>query len=287
MSRVKTDETLDKRILAHLSEHPGKTDREIKEALGVKGGSQTNTTTRKLAEQGLVRRTKGANGQIRNEVAQAESGRSAGTTSTLQKAIDVLEILPDAIALGQGLVDSTKGAVVAIKGAIQRHGQDSVRTPDETALEDAVDESAADAAEGSRPWFWEGNVQAAVVRQLGRTGYAILRAADTASHAHGRDIEAQGSGRLWVTVKGYPNGTERTRADTQARHWFKHALYDIVDWRGQDSAVLLAIALPDFPVYRRMAERVHWLEPVARFGFVWVNRRGKVDLPREITGDRR
>ena len=39
-----------------------------------------------------------------------------------------------------------------------------------------------------RPWFWEGNVQAAVVRHLVKEGFDVVRVADTSSREHGKDI---------------------------------------------------------------------------------------------------
>lgn len=69
--------------------------------------------------------------------------------------------------------------------------------------DDLVDHEAT----ASRPWFWEGTVQAAVVR-----------VADTRTHRTGKEIEAERDGTaLWITVKGYPTGTARTAAPTQAR----------------------------------------------------------------------
>jgi Holliday junction resolvase len=58
------------------------------------------------------------------------------------------------------------------------------------------------------PWFWEGNVQAAVVSDLAANGWRIRRVANTATSEHGVDIEADRSGeRLLIEVKGYPGAT--------------------------------------------------------------------------------
>ena len=134
-----------------------------------------------------------------------------------------------------------------------------------------------------RPWFWEGNVQQVVVEYLRKADYRIVRFADTATRQPGRDIEAESKiGPLWVTVKGYPEGTDRTRPSTQAGHWFKQALFDIVAWRGEDQTVELALALPDFPRYRDLAMRVAWLQPVARFSLIWVMEDGTVEVVRRV-----
>jgi len=145
-----------------------------------------------------------------------------------------------------------------------------------------VPDVESEPAEG-RPWSWEGKVQDVVSEYLRREGYRIIRCADTASRQAGKDIEAESdAGPLWVTVKGYPTGTPRTRPSTQAAHWFKEALFDIVAWRGENSAAGLALALPDFPRYRSLAERVAWLQPVARFSFIWVMEDGTVEVVKRV-----
>lgn len=127
------------------------------------------------------------------------------------------------------------------------------------------------------PWYWEGNVQNKVADYLKREGYSIIKLADTRSRETGKDIEARNDpGFLWVTVKGYPKGTPRTAPSTQAGHWFKQALFDIVAWRGENEKVQLALALPDFPRYRKLAEKVAWFQPVARFSYIWVQEDGRV-----------
>lgn len=130
---------------------------------------------------------------------------------------------------------------------------------------------------GARPWFWEGNVQAAVVAYLVKQGYTIASVANTATKERGKDIVAQKDGRsLFVTVKGYPQGTDKTNPLVQAGHWFKDATFDMVLWRGENPKAELAIALPDYPRYRKLAERVEWFRSVAHFRFLWVCEDGLV-----------
>jgi len=135
------------------------------------------------------------------------------------------------------------------------------------------------AAAESRPWYWEGNVQAAVVSYLAANGHRIVRVADTASREAGKDIvAAMPSGdELWVNVKGYPEATERTNPPTQARHWFAGALYDLLAWRGDNPSVGLALALPDFPTYRNMVQRIGWALPLIRASVLWVHEGGSVE----------
>ena len=126
-------------------------------------------------------------------------------------------------------------------------------------------------------WFWEGNVQSKVISYLSTQGYQIQSVADTASHQQGIDIVAEKNGEpIWVSVKGYPKGTDKTNPSVQARHWFKQAIFDIIAYREQDRNVLLAVALPDFPRYRSMAERITLIKPAANFYYFWVNESGDV-----------
>ncbi len=126
-------------------------------------------------------------------------------------------------------------------------------------------------------WFWEGNIQSKVITSLAMQGYHIRSVADTASHQQGIDIVAEKDGKpLWVSVKGYPQGTDKTNPSLQAGHWFKQAIFDIIEYRERDRNVSLAIALPDFPRYRSMAQKITWIKPVANFSYFWVNENGEV-----------
>lgn len=128
-----------------------------------------------------------------------------------------------------------------------------------------------------RPWFWEGHVQARVEQHLREQGYTILRTANTASHEHGKDIEAQKDGRLlWITVKGYPRSTQRTNSGVQAPHWLKDAMFDLLVWHGDNDKVDLGLALPDFPRYHKLLAKVAWLQPVIRYRVFWVGEDGNV-----------
>lgn len=129
----------------------------------------------------------------------------------------------------------------------------------------------------SEPWFWEGNIQAAVVRCLALQGCIIRSVVDTASRQRGKDIVAERNGQpLWITVKGYPKGTNRTHPSTQAGHWFKQAVFDIIEYRGEGEMVELGIALPDFSRYRSLAQKIAWFQPIVNFSYYWVQESGKV-----------
>lgn len=129
-----------------------------------------------------------------------------------------------------------------------------------------------------RPWYWEGHVQDKLASHLQKLGYTIEFIADTATKQQGKDIVAVSpSGQtLWVSVKGYPKGTMRTTPSTQSRHWFSHALFDLILWRGEDASVSLAIALPDRNTYRKLANRIDWFLLAARACIFWVSEDGSV-----------
>lgn len=135
-----------------------------------------------------------------------------------------------------------------------------------------------DEALTERSWFWEGNVQAAVVRHLSTNDYQIVFSADTASKQQGKDIAAIApSGEtLWVSAKGYPAGTMRTNPRNQARHWFGHALFDLILWHGEDASVALALALPDQTTYRNLANRACWFLAELEACIYWVCEDGSV-----------
>lgn len=126
-------------------------------------------------------------------------------------------------------------------------------------------------------WYWEGNVQAFVVQYLSAQNYRIRSVANTARHERGKDIVAERDGhQVWISAKGYPEDTQKTRASTQAGHWFKDVVFDMLIYREEDKSAELGIALPDFPRYRDLAAKIAWLKPVAGFVYYWVQENGSV-----------
>ncbi len=51
----------------------------------------------------------------------------------------------------------------------------------------------------------------------------------------------------------------------------------MVLWREEEPSALLAVALPDFGTYLRLAERCDWLGKATPFSFFWVAEDGGVD----------
>jgi hypothetical protein len=128
-----------------------------------------------------------------------------------------------------------------------------------------------------KPWFWEGRVQAMIVQHLNAQQHHIRSVADTATRERGIDIIAERDGKeLWVSVKGYPVGTLKTNPSLQASHWFKQVIFDVLAYRGLNKDVLIGVGLPDYPRYRRMAEKIDWFKPVGSFSYFWVRESGEV-----------
>lgn len=135
-----------------------------------------------------------------------------------------------------------------------------------------------------RPWYWEGNVQRALVDHLSGWGYTILRHADTARKEHGADIIARGEGIiLHVEVKGYPLARRKTTPNNRARQLYAQAMYAAmrlyeVRTYGVDNRV--ALAFPDKDTYTRLIHKTnHALARlgvgvfiIGRDGNVWVMR---------------
>jgi hypothetical protein len=118
-----------------------------------------------------------------------------------------------------------------------------------------------------KPWCWEGNVVGAVVKHLVADGWTIQSVADTATGQAGADIEARrGTELLIVEVKGYPSKTyERgakqgqpkpTNPPTQARHWIAEALLTALLRQADGRATRVALAFPEFRVYRTILKRI-------------------------------
>ena len=131
----------------------------------------------------------------------------------------------------------------------------------------------------ARNWFWEGNVQKKVRDYLLKNSYHIKFFANTAKRQKGVDIIAEKNiNELWITAKGYPEGTVKTPASTQASHWFKQAIFDIIIYRSQENDISLGIALPDFRRYHALSNKIHWFKGVSGYKYYWVSKNGEVSV---------
>lgn len=190
--------------------------------------------------------------------------------------------LADALKLKQRQQANSRCRQLESEGLIERrrvNGTIHNFVTGDSAMPIVEDESIN---QDDRPWFWEGNVQESVIEHLKKQGYSITRTANTATREPGKDIVAsKGVQVIWVTVKGFPEGTTRTQPSTQAGHWFKQGLFDVLAWRGENRDAEIAYALPDYPRYRKLAEKIKWLQPIVRFSFFWVRENGITREPAE------
>jgi len=135
--------------------------------------------------------------------------------------------------------------------------------------------SIVDVINPDKPWCWEGNVQTKIVEYLESTEWEILTSANTATREAGKDIVATRGGKeLWVSVKGWPEKS----VNTQARHWFSGALFDLILYKDLNPDVQLAIGLPSgFSTYENLIPRVTWLRKNLPFEIITVSEQGKVE----------
>jgi hypothetical protein len=125
------------------------------------------------------------------------------------------------------------------------------------------------------PWYWEGNIHSVLASHLARNGYRIMSIANTALRESGKDIEAitPDGKTLWVSAKGWPEKSQ----NTQARHWFSQALFDIILYRDESRDVDLALAFPDgFPTYLNLVKRIGWFKEHAKFKIYWISGGGSI-----------
>jgi hypothetical protein len=144
-------------------------------------------------------------------------------------------------------------------------------------------------ADVERPWYWEGNVQAALARHLAGQGWSVTATADTESKAPGIDLLATNGDRwLAVEVKGYPtqvydHGPKRglpkpTQPTNQARQWFSHALLGMMLLRDKRPDAEIAICFPEFKTYRTLVEPTHRSFGLLGFGVYFVAKGGQATL---------
>jgi hypothetical protein len=163
---------------------------------------------------------------------------------------------PDLVRVDHGLYRLVDGASIP-------------QMPERPSVPDRPQRIEADVPRSHRrhEWFWEGNVQAAVVRHLAGAEWRVLRVADTERGEHGVDIEADRQGeRLLVEVKGYPGTlyargdrqgmTKRTNAATQARAYFSHAVLAGLLMRSESTGARVVLTFPAMATFEHLAHRV-------------------------------
>lgn len=135
-------------------------------------------------------------------------------------------------------------------------GDDAARRSSMDAEDSAASPTATLPSETSRPWHWEGHVQASFCRYLVNQGWALMSVADTAARQRGPDVVAKRGGvELVVEVKGYPTSTKLS-ASTQARHYMGGALLTVLLAWAERPDVQVGLVLPDVPTFRTLLSRL-------------------------------
>jgi len=128
-----------------------------------------------------------------------------------------------------------------------------------------------------KPWYWEGNIQSALIAWLVSQDYYIRSVADTKSRSQGKDIIAISpeEREIWISVKGYPEKSPHT----QARHWFSSAIFDLILYKNESPTTKLALSIPDgFITYLNLASRMGWLYKAVPFKILWVSKTGEIRI---------
>jgi len=92
---------------------------------------------------------------------------------------------------------------------------------------------------------------------------------------------------MWVSAKGYPAGTGKTSPSVQARHWFSHALFDLVLWRGENRTVQVGLALPGKKDVSGSCARVRWFLEEVDASIYWVSEGEHVEVERFLVSKER
>ena len=178
---------------------------------------------------------------------------------------------------GSYRVESGEGGQIFSKPAVQKTITNESRTV-ETRAPESIDK---------HEWFWEGNIQAALVRHLATDGWRIRRVADTHSREHGIDIEADRDGvSLLIEVKGYPSaiylngpkeGSKKSfGVGAQARTYFGNAVLAGLLMKSDNEMARVVLAFPTQETFLGLARRSGG--PLSKAGIeVWlVDEQGRV-----------
>lgn len=152
----------------------------------------------------------------------------------------------------------------------------------------------ADEEQPGPDWFWEGNIQEAVLDYMqNQEGCTVLSPGQLAATEQGVDIVAELRARdrlvhRLVSVRGwpsthYPRGAQAgqpraARPEVIARGWIAQALLDLALGRGADPEVDLSLALPAMASYIRYIQRLRWFLAAARVTVYLVAQDGRVTV---------
>ncbi|MDP9399228.1 MAG: hypothetical protein M3P96_16025 [Actinomycetota bacterium] len=136
-------------------------------------------------------------------------------------------------------------------------------------------------------WFWEGNVQSALLTHLVGQGWRVLRVADTAMRERGTDIVVERDGqRLHVEVKGWPSTSyadparageqKRTLPTVQAGTYFGGAVLSAMQLHDKCPGDQVALGFPAMDRYRALHASVADSLRTLRIQVLFVDEEGHV-----------
>lgn len=168
-------------------------------------------------------------------------------------------------------------------------GHAQPRSVSASAAEQSSRSHQSEPRDQTRPWYWEGNIVAALLPYLEGEGWKIVRVANTATKERGVDLEGTMDGRkLLVEVKGYPlkgysdprrvDEVKPTAQTLQAGHWYSQGVLSVMrlQTKHPDASVVLAFA--DFPRYRSLFEETRRGLDKMGISILFVREDGQVDL---------
>lgn len=149
-------------------------------------------------------------------------------------------------------------------------------------------------SDDEEPWYWEGTVQATPRDYLVAHGWSVVSEANTATQEQGIDLEVKREGKtLAIEVKGWPKTTYQrgpkkgqpkpTQPTIQAKHWFAEAFLSLVRLHAKRPDLALAMALPDYPRYRKLLDGTRWAFAQLDIGLFLVAENGSVIVEVEAT----
>ena len=159
---------------------------------------------------------------------------------------------------------------------------------DRTIRRSAGTSAVQEHGEPESEWFWEGNIQSAMIKHLAADDWAVLSVANTATREHGVDIIARKSGRrILVEVKGYPSKyyvrgenkvqLKKTPPSLQARVWFADLLMSGMLNAGDEPDAAVVLCMPDVPTYRSLEARTADSLDALGFARAWISESGDVE----------
>jgi len=137
-------------------------------------------------------------------------------------------------------------------------------------------------------WFEETNLNKKIKTYLEKKGYEICKFNEK-KQAKGADLIASKNGnRLIFEVKGYPSDKyvrgpkkgeiKNTKPDTQARHWFAQAIFQLLIEKSKSNKSMIVLGLPEFEIYKNLFDKMKPMGKILDLKAYFVNDSGIVKI---------